>query len=301
MYRFYRLMYGLVGFSRSQSNGFLILLPLLVIILCSEPFFRWWKASKTLYHDDDVRKLDSLLATWPKEKHEYPDSIRHAVSPVAFDPNSASESIMLKSGLNEYVINKIVNYREKGGRFKSRFDLLKIYGMDSATFQKIEPFVIIPDPKIEKFKLSERKFGEPRKVDVFLSVDLNEADTSKLKKISGIGEKLSLRIVRYRDALGGFISMRQLTEIYRLDSAIINRIKKSFFIKSEFVPKQLNINIAGRQDLATHPYISTKVADAIVAYRFQHGEFKSFEELRKIPMVDSVMFLKSIPYLKLGE
>jgi competence protein ComEA len=294
-------MYGLVGFSRSQSNGFLILLPLLVIILCSEPFFRRWQASKILYHDDDVRKLDSLLATWPSEKREYTDSTRHAITPLAFDPNSASESIMLKSGLNEYIIKRIVNYRQKGGRFKSRFDLLKIYGMDSATFRKIEPFVIVPDPKIEKFKPDERKFDEKKRTDTFLSVDLNEADTSKLKKISGIGEKLSVRIVKYRDALGGFISMQQLDEIYRLDSAIIKRIKKSFFIKSGFVPRRLNINNAGRQELATHPYISTKVADAIVAYRFQHGEFNSFEDLRKIPMVDSVMLLKSIPYLKLGE
>ena len=41
----------------------------------------------------------------------------------------------------------------------------------------------------------------------------------------GIGSVLSRRIVKFRDALGGFVSIDQLYKVYGLDSSVIKNIE----------------------------------------------------------------------------
>ena len=81
--------------------------------------------------------------------------------------------------------------------------------------------------------------------------DLNNADTSQLKKIYGIGDKLSMRILKYRDVLGGFVGMDQLKEVYGLDSLVINRLIENSTIQNEFQPKKININTASEKQLSS--------------------------------------------------
>lgn len=49
-----------------------------------------------------------------------------------------------------------------------------------------------------------------------LTIELNSADTTTLKKLRGIGSKLSQRIVKYRDKIGGFSNKEDLRKIYGL-------------------------------------------------------------------------------------
>ena len=130
--------------------------------------------------------------------------------------------------------------------------------------------------------------------------DLNNADTSQLKKIYGIGDKLSLRILKYRDALGGFVNMSQLTEVYGLDSLIIDRLFENSTIHHEFQPKKININTASEKQLSSHPYLS-KMAKAIVSYRFQHGDFESLGDIRNVRSIDENTVQRIIPYLTLND
>lgn len=44
-------------------------------------------------------------------------------------------------------------------------------------------------------------------------IDMNKADTTQLKYLTGVGSSLALRIVNYRDSIGGFQSIEQLLEI----------------------------------------------------------------------------------------
>lgn len=49
-----------------------------------------------------------------------------------------------------------------------------------------------------------------------LRIELNSADTTELKKLRGIGSKLSQRIVKYRNKIGGYHSLEELKAIYGL-------------------------------------------------------------------------------------
>lgn len=300
MYRIYRFMYGLVGFSRSQTNGFLVFLPLLLVILFSEPVFRRIISLRDPDYSRDIARLDSIMRLMEPAIVVEPSALSGALVP--FDPNLASAEMLEGVGLRKEVVSRIINYRTKGGKFRVKKDLRKIWGMDSLTYARVESFLLLPEnPERKPLEIESfvRKETSPR--EKVLREDLNRADTSSLKKVFGIGEKLALRILKYRDALGGFVSMNQLKEVYRLDTAVISRLNKRFYIEESFVPRRLNINEDGRQDLAAHPYLSPRVADAIVAYRFNHGDFKTIEDLRRIPAIDSIVFQKAHPYLKLAN
>lgn len=165
----------------------------------------------------------------------------------------------------------------------------------------MEPYILLPVLLPDRFvrydapveKSSERVYTKKE----ILPFNLNTADTSQLKQIFGIGDVLSERIVKYRMQLGGFISVTQLKEVYRLDSATITRLLDHAFIEESFRPAGININLATEAELVRHPYISGSMAKAIVAYRFQHGKFDSLDELRKLVVVTATEREKIKPYL----
>lgn len=64
-------------------------------------------------------------------------------------------------------------------------------------------------------------------------VDLNRASAEEWAELPGIGLVLSRRIVKFRDALGGFASMSQLHQVYGLDSAVIERVRPSLRLEAE--------------------------------------------------------------------
>ena len=135
---------------------------------------------------------------------------------------------------------------------------------------------------------------------VFTKVDLNLADTTELIKVYGIGKKRSEWIVHYRTRLGGFISMDQLKEVYGLDSAVLSSLNKKYFIQTDFMPHQIPINKATIKELSDHPYLSYKLANAIVAYRFQHGSFQSMHDLVNIRLITEADIKRIKPYLTLN-
>jgi len=283
------------GFSRTETNGFLILLPLMALLLFSEPLYQLWFSHPETNAAKDSRRLDSLIAQWTWSKHN--DSV--TIQPVrlfSFDPNKALAKDFRALGLAEKLSRQILNYRTKGGKFKVKNDFKKIYGMDSVIARKLYPFIDLPEQRPKKLPHAEKAL--PKSKEPF---DLNQADSAQLVRVYGIGPRLSRRIITYRNRLGGFISMDQLAEVYGLDSAAIDEVKKNSFIDPGFRPKQININQAGKKELASLPYIKFTIAQAITAYRYQHGDFKSVDELTNVVLVDALTFQKIKPYLTTKE
>lgn len=295
-----KIVRNFFGFSRAETNGFLVLAPLLLLLLFSEPLYRNWMIRNKMDSAADQRLLDSLVAMWQKS-----DSLKVEVANTerrffAFDPHTVSKDELLELGFSDMLANRMVNYVAKGGRFRVKKDLLKIYGMDTTLFEELRTYLLLPDSSIRTKK--ENVFTKNAKPARSLpaSFDLNKADTSQLKSIYGIGEKLSLRIIKYRESLGGFIRHDQVQEVYGLDSAVIHNLLKRSFLDPAFKPAKLNINAATEEVLDKHPYLSRKEAKAISTYRFQHGAFTSVEELQKIQVLEKSTFEKIRPYLSVN-
>jgi competence protein ComEA len=286
------------GFPRSQVNGFLVLLTLLILLLFSEPFWHWWVATRPPDSSADRATLDSLLSLW--DSADTTVRIQQTTrQPFPFDPNKSSELEFLELGFTKTLAARIIRYREKGGKFRTKSDVLRIYGVDTAFYQQIYSLISLPEVARNERK-NLKRFQErsaPETLKRRPMFDVNKADTSALKTINGIGEKLSMRIIKYRDVLGGFVSMDQLRDVYGLDSLVINRLIETSFIEDGFSPVKLDINRATEKELSAHPYIN-KMAKIIVSYRFQHGDFIAVEDIRNVVKLDEKSFQRILPYIE---
>lgn len=130
------------------------------------------------------------------------------------------------------------------------------------------------------------------------SVDLNQADTFDLQEIYGIGPTFAKRIVKYRNNLGGYISLRQLHEVWGIDSSLFRKIIPYLYIQDTGIRK-ININQADIRTLKQHPYLDYYQAKEIYLHRQKYGNFKRVAELKNVNLIDSGTYSRVSPYLSI--
>ncbi len=184
-----------------------------------------------------------------------------------FDPNHASFEVMTAAGLPRRVVHTILNYREKGGRFYKKEDLLKIYVMTDSIYKLVEPWVDIPPPP----EVPSR--SKPREL-----IDINAADAEEWTYLPGIGKGYAGRICRFRKALRGFVSVEQVAETFGLPDTVFQRIRPLLTIHESI--EGIQINAWTVEELASHPYIGAKEARILVNYRIQHGPYRDQVNIR---------------------
>ena len=241
-----------------------------------------------------------MLATWKwNDSSPTAKTVENVINTrsntlFSFDPNKATQQQLVQLGFTKFQIERLIKYRTKGGKFLVKLDLLKLYGMDSSFYQQLYAFIDLPKTRT----IANEKLDNPPRMEV--AANINNADTTQLKEVYGIGSKLAQRIINYREKLGGFVLMQQLTEVYGLDSVVVKKVMKRFFVEVGFTPKQLDVNTADAAELAKHPYFKANVAKAIVTYRYQHGSFTNLDDLLKIQLVSPTDLTRVKPYLTLN-
>ena len=309
------------GISRQEANGFLVLLPLFLLLLFS-PFLMNALMMKDTLDQGELAVLDSAAQRfelgpnvtkakaklrkqdWPAKKT---DSQRNVVDVPAvkfrFDPNKISVDSALLLGFDPVVARRMVKYRMNGGSFKYRKDLKKIYGLSPTFYASLASLIDLPE---KPEQLSTSPAAEPsstvltvKEEKVLEPFDINQADTSVFSRIQGIGPVLSRRIVKFRAALGGFVEMSQIEEVYGLKPEVVAAVRQWAYITPTFLPPKLQLNSSTEQDLAAHPYLSRSEAKSIARYRWQHGDFEQVADLLKIHTLRETTYKKIFPYLEL--
>ena len=296
------------GFSYKEINGFLIVILILVVVIIAPFLFDILYKPTQVLSSSEKQKFDSITSLLEKiNTNNVTTSSKSSTLNIVekklfyFDPNQITQEQFQQLGLKEFIAKRIINYRAKGGHFKKKEDILKIYDFPKKLYVELEPYIQIKKNENQKLlsefenKNQEKKF-EKKAIQKLTNFDLNTADTTKLKLINGIGTGYAKRIVKYRDALGGFYDSNQVREVYGLPPATSDELLKYAFIKA--VVKKINVNSATINDLDKHPYISYKLASLIVNYRTQHGNFKSVEDLNHIKALDKDILSKFAPYLE---
>ena len=131
------------------------------------------------------------------------------------------------------------------------------------------------------------------------NVEINNSDTTAFIALPGIGSKLAQRIITFRDRLGGFYSIEQIKETYGLPDSTFQKIKPKLLLGNPAV-KKININTASLDEMKTHPYLRYALANAIVQYRTEHGNFSAVGDIKKIMAITDDIFNKVSPYLSLN-
>jgi competence ComEA-like helix-hairpin-helix protein len=99
-------------------------------------------------------------------------------------------------------------------------------------------------------------------------VELNAADSFMLQKVPGIGPAFARRIVRYRERLGGFHSVSQLSEVYGIDAEKYAELSPWFTVDASLI-QPIPINALPADTFLKHPYINYNQARAIRRLRIQ--------------------------------
>jgi len=216
-----------------------------------------------------------------------------------FNPNGLAVENWVKLGLTEKQALGIKKYEAKGGQFRTLADVKKMYPITDEMYHRLEPYIKIPK-KESSFKPYEKFESKALGVKTAVNVELNSADSAILTTVRGIGPSFASRIIKYRNKLGGFISLDQLKEVYGVDSVKFAQLKPQLNIDKRNV-KKININACDFEDIKLFPYLRYKQASAIIAYRKQHGNFSDARDLQKIAILSPELIQKISPYLNFND
>src|SRR5688572_11769085 len=304
-------------FTRKERIGLIIVLILIVVVFFLPLFFNdkiagervtrdtaWINAinasGKEVYpnvEDPDENETGAYQFDTTKAFAIY----NPAGKPFSFDPNTLSVAGWRQLGLRDKTIQIIINFRSKGGQFKKTGDLQRIYGLSKKEYERLAPYANIQLPSNEKIPATITNKTNPSTREFssgFSFLDINTADTTAFIELPGIGSKLAGRIVNFRNKLGGFYSIQQVGETFGLHDSTFQKIKP-YLRMADSTVRKFNINSASADELKTHPYIRWPIANAIVAYRQEHGVFTSIEDIRKIMVITNDDYKRISPYLAL--
>ncbi|MET0572657.1 MAG: helix-hairpin-helix domain-containing protein [Pedobacter agri] len=287
------------GFSKSEFNG-LLLLVLIIVALKAAPFF--YGLIKT--EENDSKALSSQLAKIEITDNDisvnnvkgFAHTFKKKSKLFKFDPNQLNAGGWQLLGLSPKQAQAVVNYVSKGGKFRKAEDLQKMYTISPELYQKLLPFVII-DPRFSSYPRNESTYAKKEfaKKPVAI-IDINHADSAELEEIKGIGPALARRISKYRDRLGGFYRKEQLLDVYGLDSSRYDEIKDQVKL-GPAVYKTVNLNTAQFEDMKRIPYLSLKQMNAIIQYRKQHGSYATSADLKKIVILNPELIERISSYI----
>lgn len=289
-----------------QWLGVVVLVVLVVGILMVVKRFQPPKEDETVWVNDSTKsqfadyqeKQDSIRkAQWRKQR----DTI--AVRMQVFDPNTADSSTLVHLGFKPWQAKNMIKYRAAGGKYRKPEDLKKLYGMTDSMFQALTPYIYIAREEVDSVAVdSLRKDSLPRwkeeNKDTILN--LRTADTVELKMIHGIGSYRARQIVRYREQLGGFVSVEQVLEAKGMENVDADSLLAHFWIDSVKI-EAMNVNSVGVQRLSRHPYLRFEQAQAIYELRRKKIRLDSIQQLQQIECISAETLEKIAPYLNFDK
>ena len=253
------------------------------------------RPSRKSLSDDSLHNLDSLLALRQaaieaQQQKEQPQEVNE-LHPFPFNPNTISEEEWLRMGLTDRQVRNIMNYKAKGGKFYSKNDLGKLYTISEEDFAQLEPYIVLPEvsrgasnktfsKKQEKPAYEEKPKLEKKPIPV---VDLNTVDSTTLVELPQIGPYTAVRIIEFREKLGGFINMEQLLDVKGMDEARFTAIQPYINLNAVELRK-VDVNRADFKTLVRHPYLSYEQVKLIFNQREKRGMIKNWEQLETLLM-----------------
>lgn len=263
-------------FNKQERSGIFFLLLIIFSLQLTYMLLR----NENIYNTEESfvldvkiqRQLDSI-----REKAKIEDSPKV----YSFNPNFISDYKGYTLGMSNEEIDRLLLFRSENKWVYSAKEFQQVTLISDSLLQIIAPLFKFPEwadrPK-SKIKKRQKKLVV---AGVELK-DLNLATAEELKAIYGIGVKLSARIVKFRDRLGGFMVNEQLYDVYGLEEEVVLRILEEFQVKEQPDIERININTATRREMEQLIYINQDLAFQIVTYRDSVGIIRSFNELTQI-------------------
>lgn len=271
-----------LSLNKHQRSGLLILV--LVIVVLQIVFF-WIRSQPGL--KSELKPTQDILAI-----QKQIDSLKIVELPkdtiYPFNPNYITDYKGYLLGMSVDEIDRLHAFRNAGKFVNSAEEFRAITQISDSLLEAISPSFKFPDWVDKKTKynpvysVDENQSRKEVSENPIVKEDLNTADVEQLKKINGIGEKLSERIISFRNRLDGFLVDAQLYDVYGLDSVVVQRTLAKFTVLTPPTVQRIELNEATYDQLRSIVYINGNLAEKILNYRAVNGLFTSLEELTKI-------------------
>lgn len=222
-------------------------------------------------------KIDTLVRKYKTQ----------SIKVYPFNPNFISDYKGYQLGMSVAEIDRLFAFRKQNKYVNSAKEFQLVTGVSDSLLATISPYFKFPSwvkkQQSSQYPVDVHKsnFHFVKKEKVIVK-DINQASQEDLEKIFGIGEVLSKRILKFKESLGGFVSMEQMKDVWGVSPEVVDRLKENF--KVGVIPnfKKIAINNASIKELAQFPYFKYNVAKEIVIYRSMNGEIKNIADLTKI-------------------
>ena len=238
-----------------------------------------------------------------------------------FNPNNDDYNELRSSGVPKEVAVGIIRWRSYGKVYRVKEDLALVTSMTDSLYDVLEPYIVIADslaakPKIypskpkDKYQprrvhqqeiLPQKSSGDTlykatEKISEKILLEINSADSAALVAVNGIGAKSAAEIVKYRDLLGGFYSVEQISEVKCVTEQNFAKILQQICCDSCKIQK-IDINFATPKVMIRHPYVSSRALRKIIKQRQLKGGWSRIEEMVEDEILSEDEAKRLAPYL----
>ncbi len=224
------------AFTKKQRRAVFVLCTIIVLLIALPYFFS--PEFKKPFVNQELQQQLLAMQNGEDEKENQPSASNQpqqdevfaitssgntGLHPFGFDPNKLDEAGFTQMGLSNAVIQNIMSYRNKGGRFYKPDDFRKIEGL-----QKDDADILVPYINTLAAK-QQTQVDNPAPVNnepalvarpVLKKLDINTATAEELEALPGIGGVLGKRIVKFRNAVNGFKSLEDIKKTYGLSDSV---------------------------------------------------------------------------------
>lgn len=267
-------------FTKEQRKGVLLLFILIVLLQLAYFFLNFSSNSKA----------NSAMTKWLALQNEL-DSLKQIQPETTykmypFNPNFITDFKGYKLGMTIEQIDRLLAYRKQNKYVNSTAEFKKVTGVSDSLLNVISPYFKFPDWVNKNESQTKPKwidFSKGKAVDKEKAIvlDINAATKEDLMRVYGIGEALSDRILKQKEALGDFVSMEQMNDVWGLQPEVVQKLQTQFKVIKTPNPKKININQATIKELGQFPYFRYPISKNIVTFRSMNGDIK-IEDLLKI-------------------
>ena len=199
-------------FTKTERQGIIVLVVLIIGVFSIPRLVQLFSTPQEVTPEEDEKfklEYDEFISSIkeikpqrkfaegdpPKNDSYSPKEVRLSI----FDPNTADSITFISLGLPPWIAKNILRYRKKQGKFRHPEDFRKIYGLTDEQYQTLHPYIRITEQSSTKDTVRLlMKQGMPQdtlfKYQPGTVINLNEADTTELKKIPGIGSAIARMI-----------------------------------------------------------------------------------------------------------
>lgn len=270
------------NFTREQRSGIFTLFGIIILLQIIYLFLNFYTKPKD---DPERQKWLSLQSQVDAMKK---DAKVESTKMYLFNPNFITDYKGYKLGMSISEIDRLLAFRKENKYVNSAKEFQNVTKVSDSLLKVMAPYFKFPDwvnNKKDNTKFKEypayqnEAFAKKEKIVI---IDINQATKEDLVKIYGIGAAISVRILKQKELLGGFVSMDQMKEVWGLSPEVIENLNAHFKVLTLPRFKKIEINNSSLKELSQFHYFRYALAKEIVTYRSMNGNINNIEDLTKI-------------------